>query len=155
MIEKTEIVEQQAFYVSGISIRTINHDGQSKKDMMALWARFMDGNILQQFKGLASEDIYCVYTDYESDYTGYYTAVLGRKVASLTQIPEGFTAIAIPAGKYKIYNLSGKCPQNVLDGWQHIWDSGTDRKYSADFDVYTPNVLSFDDSDVKIYLAIK
>jgi len=65
MITKIESVELGGFYAAGITVRTINQEGQSRKDMMALWTRFMSDNLLQQIKDRANDDIYCFYTDYE------------------------------------------------------------------------------------------
>ena len=154
MIVGTEIIEQQAFSLAGISVRTINQNGQSKKDMMALWTRFMTDNLVQQIKDRVSDDIYCVYTDYKDDYLDVYTAVLGCQVNSLANIAEGFTGINIPAGKYQVYSLAGKFPENVRLAWQEIWDSNVSRKYTADFDLYSAGAKSFDETEVKIYLAI-
>ena len=154
MIVGTEVIEQKAFSLIGISVRTINQNGQSKKDMMALWERFMTDNLVQQIVDRVSDDIYCVYTDYKDDYLDYYTAVLGCRVNSLGHIPEGFTAISIPAGKYQVYSLGGKFPENVRLAWQEIWDANVARKYTADFDLYSAGAKSFDETEVKIYLAI-
>jgi predicted transcriptional regulator YdeE len=154
MIVGTEVIEQKAFSLIGISVRTINQNGQSKKDMMALWERFMTDNLVQQIVDRVSDDIYCVYTDYKDDYLDYYTAVLGCRVNSLDHIPEGFTAISIPAGKYQVYSLGGKFPENVRLAWQEIWDANVARKYTADFDLYSAGAKSFDETEVKIYLAI-
>lgn len=134
-------------------VQLIKTDNQ-KKDMTALWNRFLNEHVFREFWNPVSDDIYWVYTDYESDHTGYYTAVLGRKAGSLAQIPEGFMGTTFQAGKYSVYHLSGKCPQNVLSAWQNIWESSPERAYTADFDEYTPNAVNFEDSDVKIYLAV-
>jgi predicted transcriptional regulator YdeE len=153
MIDKTDLLTLPSFFVAGISVRTINN-GQAGKDIKALWDRFFGDNILSKIEHKASGDIYNVYADYESDYTGYYTAVLGCRVTTLEGLPEGLTGITVPASKYNVYSLSGKCPHNVLDAWAEIWKSGANRKYSADFDVYTPNYSNFEDSVVKIYVGI-
>jgi predicted transcriptional regulator YdeE len=63
--------------------------------------------------------------------------------------------ITIAAGKYEVCTLEGKCPQNVLSAWQEIWDSDINRRYATDYDVYTPNFQSFEDSEVKIFLSVK
>ena len=154
MIDKIEILELPAFFVAGISVRTINN-GQAGKDIKELWDRFFGENILLKIENKVSGDIYNVYTDYENDHTGYYTAVLGCKVSSLEGLPDGLTGITVPESKYNVYSLSGKCPHNVLDAWAEIWKSSADRKYTADFDVYTPNYNSFEDSAVKIYVGLK
>jgi len=155
MITKIEHTELPAFYAVGITVRTINQNGQSKKDMMALWTRFMGDNVLSQIKDRAADDIYCFYTDYESDHNGYYTALLGCKVNSLANISEGFSGLSIPAGKYQVYSLAGDPLHSVLGAWQEIWDSNVARAYTFDFDHYVVNAKNFEESEVKIYLAVK
>jgi predicted transcriptional regulator YdeE len=154
MIAKIEIKDQKGFYLVGISARTTNKNGQSQDDIGALWARFMNESLLLQIENRMSDDICCVYTDYETDYTGYYTAVLGCKVNSLDHLPEGFTGITIPQDKYQVYDLEGKFPENVQSAWQEIWNSNVDRKYTADFDLYTANAKSFEETEVKIYVSV-
>jgi len=155
MITKIETIELPAFNAAGITVRTINRDGQSRKDMMALWTHFMSGNLLQQIKDRVNDDIYCFYTDYESDYTGYYTALLGCKVNATADMPEGFSGISVAAGKYQVYSLAGKFPENVRLAWQEIWESDAERAYSADFDLYKAGAKTFEETEVKIYLAVK
>jgi len=155
MIVKTETIENPEFFIIGISVRTINQNGQSKKDLMALWEQFEKDQVYFKIPDKLSTDFFCIYTDYETDYTGYYTAVLGYKVNSLTNIPEGFVGITVPGGKYNVYTLGGKCPQNVYVAWQQIWKSGAERRYTADFDQYSPNIVKFEDTEVKIYVGIK
>ena len=155
MIAKVEALDKEGFYLAGISVRTINQNGESKKDLMALWTRFMRERMVSQIPDRTSDDIYCVYTDYAGDHTDYYTAVLGCRVNSLTSIPQGFTEITIPDSKYNVYSLAGKFPENVRIAWEEIWNSDADRKYTADFDLYSANARSFDETEVKIYLAVK
>src|SRR5580698_528203 len=114
MIAKIETLELPAFNAAGIITRTINQNGQSKKDMMALWTRFMSDNILPQINDRAADDIYCFYTNYESDYTDYYTALIGCKVNSLANIGEGFSKLSVPAGKYQVYSLAGDPLHSIL-----------------------------------------
>jgi len=154
MIVKTEIIEQPEFNLTGIAIRTTNQNGQSAQDIGGLWGRIMRDSLLDKIEEKISGDTYCVHTDYESDYTGAYTAIIGCKVNLLADIPEGFTTITIAAGKYQVYTLAGKFPENVHEAWVEIWNSNVNRKYTADFDLYGANAKSFEETEVKIYLAI-
>ena len=56
------------FKIIGISTQTTNENGQSIQDVEALWNRFWNENIVAQVPNKVNEDIYAVYTDYESDY---------------------------------------------------------------------------------------
>jgi predicted transcriptional regulator YdeE len=154
MITKIELTNLNGFYVTGITIRTTNQNNQSQKDIGDLWARFMADDVMSQITARLSDDIYSVYTDYETDHTGFYTAILGCKIVAPDHIPEGFTTVFIPADNYHAYYLEGKFPDNVGEAWQQIWQNASDRKYTADFDLYSFNAESFDETEARIYLAV-
>ncbi|MEO6633390.1 MAG: GyrI-like domain-containing protein [Mucilaginibacter sp.] len=155
MIAKTEKSSENEFFLNGISVRTTNKDGQSANDIGGLWTRFTTENLIDQIPDRISDDMYCVYTDYESDYTGPYTAVLGCKVSSLDGITAGFTGITVPAGEYLVHYLEGQFPANIGAAWQQIWASDIDRKYTADYDFYKAGAKSFEETEARIYLGVK
>ncbi len=155
MITKIETIEMPAFDVAGVTVRTTNQNGQSAKDIGELWTRFMTENLVTKINDKVSADIYCFYTDYESDHTGYYTTLLGCKVNSLAHLGDGLSGISIPAGKYQVYSLGGKFPENIHAAWQEIWAGDADRVYTADFDLYSAGAKSFEETEVNIYLAVK
>jgi predicted transcriptional regulator YdeE len=148
---KAEVIDIEEFYIVGISTRTSNQNEQSKKDIDDLWFKFMDDNLIKHIPNKESNDVYCVYTDYETDHTGKYTAVLGCKVNSLTNINTGFATVAISAGKYQVYSLKNKLSEVIGAAWQQIWASDINRKYTVDFDLYSSGA---DESGMKISLAI-
>jgi predicted transcriptional regulator YdeE len=148
-----ENVELDEFLVIGISVRTMNQNGQSQKDIGELWGKFMGENIAAKIPDKTSNNIYCIYTDYESDFTGAYTTVLGCRVGSIINIPEGLIAKKILASEYRVYRSTGKLPYSVLHTWKAIWDSDVKRKYLADFDVYPPDVFS-SENPVATYLSV-
>jgi predicted transcriptional regulator YdeE len=148
---KAEIIEQEEFYIVGIAVRTNNQNGQSKRDIDDLWFKFMDDNLIKHIPNKESNDVYCVYTDYETDHTGEYTAVLGCKVNSITNINSNFTAVAISAGKYQVYSLKNKLSEAISAAWKQIWASNINRKYTADFDLYCSGA---NEGGMKISLAI-
>lgn len=154
MIEKIELTSLTGFHIVGISVRTTNQNGQAEGDIAALWTKFMDDDVMSQIPSRLSDDIYSVYTDYETDHTGFYTAILGCKVVALDHIPEGLTSVSIPADTYQAHHLGGTFPNNIGEAWQHIWENASDRKYTTDFDLYTFSSESFAETDVKIYVAV-
>ncbi|MES2266098.1 MAG: GyrI-like domain-containing protein [Bacteroidota bacterium] len=141
------------FYVAGLSIRTINKDGQAGQDIGALWQQFTQGNLSDKLEEKEGNELYCVYTDYESDHNDYYTAILGCKVSSIEYLPDGFVGKAIPAAKYRVYTPEGKFPESVGVTWQHIWQSEMNRIYTSDFDVYDLT-NGFENAEAKIYVAV-
>lgn len=142
------------FQLTGISVWTTNQNSQSDKDIGSLWQKFTEGNLAAQIADKVSDDIYCIYTEYESDHTGFYTAILGCKVSAGSVTPQGFVRIDIPAGHYQVYKPEGKFPDNVANTWRQIWQTAIDRKYTADFDLYKAGAKSFEETEVEIYLAV-
>ena len=64
--------------VVGISRRTSNADGRSTKDMMAAWTDFLQQNAAAKIRNRALPPaMYAVYSDYESDWRGEYSYLLG------------------------------------------------------------------------------
>jgi predicted transcriptional regulator YdeE len=154
MTSITANVHLEGFFLEGISVRTTNQNGQSAKDIGELWGRFMDNNVLLQIEDRITDEIYCVYTDYESDYTGFYTAVLGCEVSSLDNIPEGLISLIVPVADYVKYVAKGRLPDCVAEAWQNIWSSDLDRKYIADFDVWGTKAQNPEDAEVDIYVGV-
>jgi predicted transcriptional regulator YdeE len=133
---QSETVTLDAFDVVGITVRTINANGQSKKDISQLWQEFYGKNILSKIPDRTNDDIYCIYTGYETDAMGPYTCMVGCRVNSSSGIIDGLQRLTIPKGKYQRYISVGKIPESVLNTWMAIWQSDVDRKYGVDFDVY-------------------
>ena len=151
---QNEIENLPMFFVAGIAVRTINKDGQAAKDIGALWQQLMQGNVAKQLEDYKEgNEVYCVYTDYESDHNDYYTALLGYKVSAIEYLPDGLTGKAIPASKYEVFTANGEFPANIGATWQHIWQANIDRLYTADFDLYHLQE-KFEDTEFKIYVAV-
>ncbi len=144
-----------AFNIIGIAVRTTNENGQSGKDIPALWEQFMSEGLLEKISNKISTDIYCMYTDYEKDHTKPYTTILGCQVSSLSDLPEGMIGKHIASGKYTKQVAKG----NILEGmvfneWLKIWNSDIARTYTADFEVYGVKAANPMEAEVDIYLAV-
>lgn len=142
--------------IIGIEVRTSNQNNQASKDMTELWNRFFTETISQQITNKTSESIYSVYTDYESDFTGNYTAILGFEVTSLETIPDGLTGREFPKESFQVFTAKGKMPDAVVDTWKTIWnqDAELGRKYTYDFELYDAKSQQGDNSEVDIFIAI-
>jgi predicted transcriptional regulator YdeE len=143
------------FFLLGISVRTTNQNGQAEKDIDELWCRFMDDNILLQIVDRLSDEVYCVYTDYETDHNGFYTVVLGCRVNSLDNIPVGLISLIVAPGTYSRYTAKSWVSGRVAQTWQHIWSSNLNRKFTTDFDVYGIKTQNPEDSRVEIYVGVE
>lgn len=144
------------FKIIGISVQTSNQNGQNAEDIGNLWGRFFSENLIENIPNSLGNEIYAIYTDYQSDFTGGYTAILGLKVSSIDTIPTGLIAREFDAGNFKIFTATGIIPNAVIDTWEEIWtnDKELNRKYSYDFELYDLKSQNGINSEVAIFIAI-
>jgi predicted transcriptional regulator YdeE len=142
------------FYIIGISVKTTNANNKALKDIGDLFGYFAGNNVVQKIPNKMTEDIYCVYTDYESDFNGPYTTIIGCKVSSLSDIPDGLIGKTIPGSKYEIYISTGKLSIVLGKTWEGIWNSDINRRYSADFDIYGEKARDFENAEVYTYVSV-
>lgn len=152
-----EEIKLDSFTIVGISVRTSNKDGRGMKDIGELFNRFFSEQIISLIPNKVSDEFYCMYTDYESDFTGEYTTILGCKVSSTDNIPEGLISKEVPASKYHIYEATGEVHEAVGKTWSYIWGQAEniDRAYEADFDVYGKDAADPKNATVRTYLSVK
>lgn len=145
------------FKIIGISVQTTNQNNQAATDLGQLWGRFYQEEISKQISNKESDDIYAVYTDYESDYTGSYTAIIGHRVSALDIIPDGLTGREVKNEKLLRYIAKGEMPNAVVETWKEIWanDIALYRTYHADFEVYGEKSQQGGDSEVEIYIGVR
>lgn len=104
---------------------------------------------------------YCVYTEYESDFTGDYTYFIGEAVHDFEELPAGLEKHIIPVQTYAMFtNGPGTMPDVVREPWQKIWqmtsdDFGGDRKYHSDFEIYDERATDHHNLILDIYIGIK
>ncbi|TXD77912.1 GyrI-like domain-containing protein [Algoriphagus ratkowskyi] len=145
------------FKIIGIAARTSNTSGKAAEVLGALWRRFFEEQIGDKIEGKISDDIYAIYTDYESDYKGEYTCLIGYQVENEGNITEGLVSKKFHGGKHAKFVAKGKMPDAVVNCWQEIWakDSDLDREYTADFEVYGSQSQQGANSSVDIFIAVK
>lgn len=145
---------ESAFNVIGISVRTSNNVGG--RDIGNLWGKFLGEGIFEKIPNKTSYDVYGIYTDYESDHTGDYTAIVGFQVSSSNEIPEGMVGITIPASNYEIFTAKGKMPECVYEKWTEIWgNKELERTYSTDFEVYGAKSQNPMEAEIDIFVSVK
>ena len=145
-----------SFKIIGISVRTTNENGQSAKDIGELWAKFMSEGIANKIPNKLDTEILSIYTNYESDHTKPYDTLLGCRVDSLENIPEGMVGQIFEGGNYREFVSKGDLTKGAVYGtWSEIWGSDLNREYSADFEVYGEKAKNPADAEVGIFVAIK
>ena len=132
------------FAVIGIGIRTSNAAEMtgSNARIPGLWNDYFSGAVPSTIPNKeADQSTFAVYTDYESDHTGLYSLVLGRKVRGLDEIPGGMVGLKIPSGRYLAFSADGPVHDGIVAAWREIWtyfqqNPQHARAYSSDFEVY-------------------
>jgi predicted transcriptional regulator YdeE len=146
----------EEMYIIGISVRTTNKNNQSVTDLGSLWSRYYVENISEQVTNKISSDVYVIYTDYESDYTGTYTAIIGLLVDGIITVPKGLTGYTFKHDNFQIFTAKGIMPDAVINTWTAIWqdDRKLKRKYTYDVEVYSAKAWVKEDAEVDIYIAV-
>ena len=146
----------ESFNVVGIKVRTAN-DGSAGNDLPILWGKFMEGELKDKIPNKVSDNIYCLYTNYEGDHTQPYDAILGCKVSSIEDIPEGMVAHNIESTNGAKFLAKGSLIKGeaVVNTWFKIWESSLDRTFTTDFEVYDERSTDLENAEVDIYISIK
>lgn len=155
-IRKMQTVKIEPFNIIGISIRTTNENGQASKDIAELWQKFLSENILTKIPNKVNNEIYSLYTDYESDHTKPYTTILGCKVESLDNIPNGMLGQSFEGGNYVKTTTRGDLMQGlIVNHWAKIFEMDLDRTFIVDFEVFGEKAQNPSDAEVDFYVGVK
>ncbi|MCU0386960.1 MAG: effector binding domain-containing protein [Flavihumibacter sp.] len=142
--------------IIGITVRTSNAAGASGTDIPELWNRFISEGMLTKVTNRINDTIYCVYTEYEGDYTQPYTTLLGCQVTELKDIPSGMTGIVIPSGSYEQVTVTGNLMNGIVfEAWMDIWQRPLNRTYIADFEVYDEKATNVSNAEVTIFVGVQ
>ncbi|MEM6316840.1 MAG: effector binding domain-containing protein [Bacteroidota bacterium] len=143
------------FKVIGIAVTTTH--AQAMQDIGPLWGKFYGMDVSNRIPNKISPEIYAIYTDYESNYLGAYTTIIGHKVSSLDTIPKGMIGKVISGGTFQPFVAKGEIPASIGATWQQIWaqDKELNRAYQADFEVYGVKSHNGAASEVEIFVGIK
>lgn len=151
-----QTVQITPFQIIGIAVRTSNQNDQAASDIGLLWERFMTEGISQKIPNKISEEIFALYTNYESDHTRPYDTIIGCKVDSLDSIPEGMVGQAFEGGTFAKFTAKGDAAKGaVYQAWVDIWNADLDRRYTADFEVYGEKAMGITAAEVDIFVAIR
>lgn len=147
-------VKIEPFKVIGISVRTTNEDSQAATEIADLWGKFMSQNILEVIPNKIDNTIYSIYTDYESDHTKAYTAILGCKVSSLNSIPDGMIGKSFDGGNYVKLSAKGDLMKGlIVNKWAEIWNMDLNRAFTADLEVFGEKAQNPNDAEIDFLIA--
>jgi predicted transcriptional regulator YdeE len=157
-----KVVNESGFTIVGIEARTSYAKESSPDGIIGKqWGRVMSEGILNKIPDKANSNIFAVYTEYDGDYKGGYTFLIGAKVKSDSKIPADMVSRKIPAGRFAIFiTEKGPVEQVVPSAWKNIWaipltSAGGDRAYKADYEVYDQRASDPKNSQIEIHIGIK
>ncbi len=151
-----QTVQITPFQIIGITVRTSNENDQAASDIGLLWERFMTEGISQKISNKTSDEIFAIYTNYESDHTRPYDTLFGCKVDSLDTIPDGMVGQAFEGGTFAKFTAKGDVTKGaVYQAWVAIWNTDLDRRYTADFEVYGEKATEITNAEVDIFVAME
>lgn len=148
-------IEFQGKKIVGIKIRTRNANNQAEKDMSKLWSDFMSENIIEKIPNKIDSNIYCIYTNYESDFTGDYDVILGCETSSIDNLPSDLIYKEIPNMNGIIFEAKGQIPESIIKTWNKIWATPLDRAYNADIEKYQISDFQDENAVVEIFISMK
>ncbi|MEI6865608.1 GyrI-like domain-containing protein [Flavicella sp.] len=149
-------LKREAFTLVGISTRTSNVKGKAEIDIPKLWSQFMSNQAINSLPNKLNDNIYALYTDYESDYNGEYTVIIGYQVASLDSIPGEFTVKVVPESNYKKFTAKGDLTKDaVINTWMEIWKKDLKRTYTTDIEIYGEKAINPADGEAEIFIAVE
>ena len=141
-----ELVKLEKMTIAGPSIRTENK--KASRDIPIFWKKVFQDDILTKIPDVVSGYVYGVYSNYDSDQKGAYSLTGGVSVENTDQLPEGMAVREIPAGTYAVFTAYS--PEELVNTWKAIWESGLKRSYQFDFEEY-----GAEDESVKIYVGVE
>lgn len=159
-----QIIDLNEIKLVGIKIRTNNANEftQDKAKIGACVLKFFSEKLFEKIPHRQSPGkTFCVYTEYESDFTGDYTFFIGEEVSSFDDFPDSLSTHIIPAQTYiKHTTDAGPMPIVVQNAWKEIWEKdedtlGGERAYHSDFEVYDQRAINPLSTIVDIYVGLK
>jgi len=144
------------FHIVGIEIRTTNVENKGADEIAAMWGRFLSEGLLQKIPNKVDDTIYSLYTEYENDHTGAYTAVLGCKVANTDTVPEDMVCKRIDGGNFAKLSAKGDLTQGLIaNKWSEIWEMDLKRTYTSDYEVFGEKAGNPADAEVDFLIAVE
>ena len=155
-MKNATVVDRPSLMVIGIACRTMNSPEAAPQDIPKLWSRFYQENIMNRVPNKASNEIVCLYCDYEDNFTKPYTCLIGCPVTSLDDVPEGMAAKCIPGGSYALYRAIGEHPKTLIETWKNIWSGNVERirTYTGDYEIYGEKFSSGSPQEIEVCVAI-
>jgi predicted transcriptional regulator YdeE len=152
---------ENEFNVIGIGARTSNRVEFAGKGVISnLWQKLFAEQMLNKIPHKIDNAVVALYYNFENDKDGEYDILIGARVSSLDEVPEGMIGIHVPAEKRAVFvTEQGPQMQVVVGTWQKIWaleDQGKlNRTYQMDYELYDERSQDPAHAQVEIHIGVK
>jgi len=148
-----QIVEMEEKHVIGLAARANNFSPDLQTAVNNLWGEFYKGEYLRQIQGRKNEKVYGIYSDYQSDETGDYNAMVACETDITTEQPAETVVKILPKGKYAKFIVKGDVHQVIGAFWKNLWEMELDRVFECDYEEYQNE--DTENAEIHIYIGIK
>ena len=150
---------ESTFNIIGIALRTSNAAAFTQGNIGALWQRFFTESISSKITHKTDGALLALYYDFETDKDGLYTILLGHRVTSLDQIPDGMTGVQVPAQKTVIFTTpQGPVTAGIVQTWQEIWNLEDQQKlsrvYGFEYELYDERSYDQNNGVAEIHISV-
>ena len=156
------IQQHPGFYIAGLATRTNNASEMSGKGKIGgVWEEFLHPHVVTKIPNKVGVDLIAVYTDYETDHTGFYTYLLGMPISSADSLPGNLAVKHVHAGRYAVFSSEkGPVTEIVPEVWQRIWamspkELGGKRAFKTDFEVYDGRATDPENAQIDVYIGLR
>lgn len=156
------VEEIQAFEVVGIGGRTSNAaEGSGTGIIGRLWERARAGGALAPLGAGEADEVYALYSNYESDASGAYDFTIGVRVGAQHAVPAGFVRRAVERARYaRVMSEPGPAGKAVFEAWNRVWsatpsDLGGARAFGTDFEVHPVSALSGGQDPATLFVGVR
>lgn len=143
-----EIVSCPEKLFAGLSARTSNRDPRMAESIGGLWQRLFS---LPPICNRIGANFYGIYYGYENGVAGMYHVMAGVEVSASGTLPDGVSAVKVPAGRYARFQAPGG-PEAAGPLWQEVWGTKLDRAFTGDYEEYAP---AGETPLLSIYIALR
>jgi AraC family transcriptional regulator len=153
-----QIIDKPAFKAAGIVIETTMEDGQNKKDITKFWADSqLNGDVARIISLLGAEELYGIIYGIVPGQDTFNYMIGGRLDGD--EVPEGLTAIEIPASRWAVFTAVGPLPGSIQSLFNRIFQewfpaTGYEHAHAPELEVYFPGDIHSEDYRCEVWVPI-
>ena len=150
---RVRMEKRPAFQIAGLSV----HDGVNS-DFVGTWDRLFEKVSMDEMSKLGTDEFFGACYDFRSNQDFSYLA--GAKVLRVTEaLSRGLEILQVPESEYAIFELHGKVPQCIHEGWAfanetYLKEHGLRHAQTPDFEYYLPGDMSSADYEMELWIPV-